>query len=279
MKIRQRADWAIKLLLTAFLFWACIVVNVARGGRVAYADSPRQIISTEMGTQMPSKNVIILCLFKVVESPFRIVAIQVKSFRLVNYPVKAKFGFPRIICCGIESPSAVIVPDGSIVPYRFSVQHFLDVFHSDLAVFWQTQIARLDVEVQRRGSASVVENEHKSETLVLQNVSSETFHGNPWSAVNLHSPYLGDVLAMGDASINTGSNTRARSSDKRSNLNNFLPPWRLLMAALVGIFAISWGWCELRSERRENLATVVFFVGLCLWGFAFYGLLWWSFSL
>jgi hypothetical protein len=56
------------------------------------------------------------------------------------------------------------------------------------------------------------------------------------------------------------------------------PPWHLMLAAFVGIFGVVWSWWNLRNERREALAATVLFAGMCLWGYAVYGLLLWSFQ-
>jgi hypothetical protein len=86
-------------------------------------------------------------------------------------------------------------------------------------------------------------------------------------------------LMIGDTSIDAGSEESSASETDQKHFKHYLPPWNLVMAALAGIFGISWGWWNLRMERRENISTVIFFAGFFIWGYAVCGLLWWSFEL
>jgi hypothetical protein len=83
---------------------------------------------------------------------------------------------------------------------------------------------------------------------------------------------------MGNKSVDARGDSSAERSDKRPNFKRFFPSWNLLLAAFAGIFGISWGWWNLRNERRENLAAVAFVSGILLWGYAYCGLLWFSFQ-
>jgi len=71
---------------------------------------------------------------------------------------------------------------------------------------------------------------------------------------------------------------KAPVDTKHEPFKNYLPPGRFVMAAFIGFSGIGWGWWNLRNERRENLSTIVFVVGLCIWGYAVNGLIWWSFK-
>jgi hypothetical protein len=65
------------------------------------------------------------------------------------------------------------------------------------------------------------------------------------------------------------------NGEKRSDLKQNFPPWRFVMAALAGIIGTTVGWWNLRREQREFVSTIVFLLGLSLWGYAVMGLLWW----
>jgi hypothetical protein len=57
------------------------------------------------------------------------------------------------------------------------------------------------------------------------------------------------------------------SGDDSSNkyLKNIFQNWRLIGAAILGWFLMSWGWLNARTERRVNLGLAAWLIGLGVW--------------
>jgi hypothetical protein len=84
---------------------------------------------------------------------------------------------------------------------------------------------------------------------------------------------------VSDSSIDASGDERTNGGNQHKQIKHYLPPWHLVVAALAGLSGSWWGWRTLCSEMRENIATVVLLCGVGLWGYAVYGLLFWSFEL
>jgi len=79
-----------------------------------------------------------------------------------------------------------------------------------------------------------------------------------------------------DSGVYGRSNNGRDSGGEHADLKRYFPPWRFVMAALASIFGIGWGWWNLRLERRQVAGLIVFVFGICIWGYAVDGLMWWS---
>ncbi len=58
------------------------------------------------------------------------------------------------------------------------------------------------------------------------------------------------------------------SSDYSNNLKHRFPPWTLMVAAIMGLIGIAFGWIGLRRERHTLVSFIAFLAGVCLWGYA-----------
>jgi hypothetical protein len=83
-------------------------------------------------------------------------------------------------------------------------------------------------------------------------------------------------LIRGNAGIDCRSDESTESSEKCQIRKCDFPPWRFAMAALAGFFLGFWGYWNLRRGQRQSIATLVFFVGTCLWAYAVHGVIIWS---
>lgn len=81
--------------------------------------------------------------------------------------------------------------------------------------------------------------------------------------------------AVADFCVMDGGTSSGSSSQESENVEQYFPPWRLMMAALAGINGIGVGWWNLRRERHEVISTIVFIPAMCFWVYAVYGLLEW----
>ena len=66
----------------------------------------------------------------------------------------------------------------------------------------------------------------------------------------------------------TGDNRVGDSEWNSDHFEKRLPALKGLIPGLIGLFAICWGWWNLRWERRLPLSGIVFMVGCLLWGYA-----------
>lgn len=85
-------------------------------------------------------------------------------------------------------------------------------------------------------------------------------------------------LLVGDAGIPKSRTEGSKRSNSKSYIQRNFPPWHLVMAALTGLFFISYGWWGV--VRRERIFYVMVWIAGCiLWTGSVIGFLSWSSTL
>jgi hypothetical protein len=119
--------------------------------------------------------------------------------------------------------------------------------------------------------------EHQEAPIFLeQKRSGCEFGTNPWTRHFQLSPgsFGGALGSIGGFFIGEQSDEvydkQSEGNNNRSDFATLLPRWGVIFAP-VGLVMLAWGWWNLRSERRVNLAEPTFWCGVIFWmyGFAF----------
>jgi hypothetical protein len=82
--------------------------------------------------------------------------------------------------------------------------------------------------------------------------------------------------------LQSGEDRIAEERQETENLQNpfrYFPPAKFFLPAILGVFAVSWGWWRIRDEHRFLVPLCAFLLGACLWTYGFGGTMLWIMNL